>query len=366
MSRFRWVFCQLDSLKKCLTPSDVRKALKSLPKTLDDTYARILLSIDTEQQPKAIAALQWITFSRQPLTIDELAEAVVIDPKWDSAFNPNDRLPDPRWLVELLSSLIVTSKRPIFSITPGWNEPHEVEVVRLAHFSVKEYLNSIRMRSEPASVFHITEIGANQLIIASSLLYIKSFASLEKKSASDQDLDEFPLLQYASRFRHEHARAIQDINTPQTDDLVVEFLVSMAARSSWFRIYYPGQHWNKAFSKYNYDGIVSPLYCASSLGLRSIVKLLLEAGAEVNTQGGKYGTALQAASQNGSSEVVKLLLEAGADLNTHGGIYGTALRAASRNGNNMLTKLLFEARADINTQGGIYGTALQAASCSES
>lgn len=141
--RFRWVICQLDSLKKCLTPSDVRKALKSLPKTLDETYARILLSIDEEHQPKAIAALHWITYSRQPLRIEELAEAVVIDPKADPPFNPGDRLPDPRWLIEILSSLIVISQRPLFFNPPGWVEPDEAEEIRLAHFSVKEYLNSI-------------------------------------------------------------------------------------------------------------------------------------------------------------------------------------------------------------------------------
>jgi hypothetical protein len=40
--RFRWAVCQLDTLRACKKVSAVRKALAQLPKTLDETYARIL------------------------------------------------------------------------------------------------------------------------------------------------------------------------------------------------------------------------------------------------------------------------------------------------------------------------------------
>jgi len=40
--RFRWVVCQLDALRKRRTTEQVKKALKPLPKRLDDTYVRIL------------------------------------------------------------------------------------------------------------------------------------------------------------------------------------------------------------------------------------------------------------------------------------------------------------------------------------
>jgi ankyrin repeat protein len=49
-----------------------------------------------------------------------------------------------------------------------------------------------------------------------------------------------------------------------------------------------------------------------------VVKLLLDAGANVNAQGGHYGNALQAASLPGHESVVKLLLEAGANVNAQG------------------------------------------------
>jgi ankyrin repeat protein len=43
-----------------------------------------------------------------------------------------------------------------------------------------------------------------------------------------------------------------------------------------------------------------------------VVRLLLDEGADVNTQGGGYRNTLQAASVRGHSDVVKLLLENGA------------------------------------------------------
>jgi ankyrin repeat protein len=55
------------------------------------------------------------------------------------------------------------------------------------------------------------------------------------------------------------------------------------------------------------------------------VKLLLENNADVNAQGGEYGTALQAASARGYEQTMKLLLENNADVNAQGGYYGNAL-----------------------------------------
>jgi ankyrin repeat protein len=50
-------------------------------------------------------------------------------------------------------------------------------------------------------------------------------------------------------------------------------------------------------------------------GHEQVVKLLLDKGADVNAQGGRYGNALYAASLGGHEQVVKLLLDKGADTN---------------------------------------------------
>jgi ankyrin repeat protein len=73
---------------------------------------------------------------------------------------------------------------------------------------------------------------------------------------------------------------------------------------------------------------------ASYRGHEQIVQQLLEKGANVNKEGGGYGTALYAAVSRNHHQIVQRLLDAGADITArgHGGRYeegGTALQAAS-------------------------------------
>jgi Ankyrin repeats (many copies) len=52
-------------------------------------------------------------------------------------------------------------------------------------------------------------------------------------------------------------------------------------------------------------------FTPSSRGHEGIVKLLVENGADINAQGGEYGSALQGASSGGHEAIVKLLVEMG-------------------------------------------------------
>jgi ankyrin repeat protein len=65
------------------------------------------------------------------------------------------------------------------------------------------------------------------------------------------------------------------------------------------------------------------------MGDEAVVQLLVDRGADVNTQGGiEYGNALQTAALKGHKAVVQLLVDRGADVNAQGGEYGNALQAA--------------------------------------
>jgi ankyrin repeat protein len=101
---------------------------------------------------------------------------------------------------------------------------------------------------------------------------------------------------------------------------------------------------------------------ASILGHEPIVRLLLEHGADVNVRGGEYGGALQAASYAGHENIVRLLLEHGADANIPAGEYSSGLQAAASEGHENIVRLLLESGADVDTQGGEHFSALQAAS----
>ncbi|KAK6332628.1 hypothetical protein TWF730_004288 [Orbilia blumenaviensis] len=93
----------------------------------------------------------------------------------------------------------------------------------------------------------------------------------------------------------------------------------------------------------------------------NMVEILLNEGADVNAQNKNHGNALQAAAFKGNKELVELLLNKGANVNAQGGEYGNALQAAAFRGNKKTVELLLNKGANVNAQGGEYGNALQAA-----
>ena len=74
-SRFRWVVCQLETLRRCF-PVAIWCTLDELPRTLDETYERILHGIDKEKQEFARRLLQCLVVSVRPLRVEELAEVL--------------------------------------------------------------------------------------------------------------------------------------------------------------------------------------------------------------------------------------------------------------------------------------------------
>lgn len=100
-------------MRKCIKPSALRKALASLPKTLDDTYERILCNIDEDHAEDALKVLQWLAFSARPLELKEIAEATAITLDDLPRFDPEDRLRHPTDILAICSSLISVSTRPI-------------------------------------------------------------------------------------------------------------------------------------------------------------------------------------------------------------------------------------------------------------
>ena len=94
--RFRWVYCQLEYLGKCL-PGRVRHALDELPVTLDETYERTLHEIDDANWQFAHRLIQCVAVVSRPLKVEELAEVLAFDSKAGQipTFHEDWRLNDP-------------------------------------------------------------------------------------------------------------------------------------------------------------------------------------------------------------------------------------------------------------------------------
>ncbi|KAL5325365.1 hypothetical protein ACEPPN_006490 [Leptodophora sp. 'Broadleaf-Isolate-01'] len=348
---FRWVVCQLDVLRKCLKVDALRKALKSLPKTLDETYDRILRSIDEDYSQDAFRILQWLVYSARPLRIEEMVEVIAIDTE-QSQFNPENRLPDPRDLLTICSSLVTT-----ISVTAEGNDgaSNETTELRLAHFSVKEYLISDRIRNGSTFQYDM-QSGGEEEIAQSCLKYLLHF---QRGVLSSGNLNTFPLARYAAEYWCYHFRAMKYSN--QATKLSMQLFQGDVFKN-WIRLFDPDKPWQGSDIERDIANNASPLYYASREGLFEPVSLLLGTGADVNAQSGEYGNALQAASIRGHEAIAALLVEKGANVNAQGGAHGNALQAASIRGHEAIAALLVEKGANVNAQGGAHGNALQAAS----
>ncbi|KAF8478788.1 hypothetical protein JB92DRAFT_2800863, partial [Gautieria morchelliformis] len=108
---FRWVICQLDALRKCRTPAAVEKALTLLPKTLNETYDRILAAIDEDDRRAALSILQWLAFAYGGVSPGQAMDVIATDAdaKDGSLFDRRRRLRDPRDILDICSSLVTVT-----------------------------------------------------------------------------------------------------------------------------------------------------------------------------------------------------------------------------------------------------------------
>ena len=381
-SRFRWAACQLDLLGECFSVRHLRQALVSLPKTLDDTYARILLNIDKNHNhyyPEILKILQWLSFSAQPLQLEELAEIVAIDINETARFDPERRWPNPQDILIICSSLVTLTTEFYDSIDREssslyneeerhtelnansqerdndsvWAEASESEgsvtFVRLAHFSVKEYLVSDRIQHGIAARYSIREIQSHGVLAGDCIAYLLQFDKPDLLTSETLKLS--PLARYAAEHWTSHARKAQKGPVKAAASLSMELLMSgEGGLLNWVRIANPEDDQQEDLGL-GIGDVAPPLYYASLAGLSELVNMIIEKEVDVNVKGGYHGNALCACCYAKNHEIAELLLHKGADIDASGegeSDHGTALQIASEFGCENIVKLLLYRDADVN------------------
>ena len=358
MSRFRWVECQFKVLDRCGSKRQLDAALASLPRDLDKTYERMLLNIDEESVYDARRILTLLCCAKRPLTVSELIDGTAVELGDNPRLNPDGRLLGEDDIRSACPGLIEVDAQP----------DDEESTVRIAHFSVQEYLESERILQNKAVTFSVRRPEAHAEIASICLTY------LLEPGLSRNSMEVYPLALYAAKTWHEHFRDGDENMHHVSHQALRLFRSSGGELENWVAIWNVDSHDGRR----NPDGEVpSPIYYASYLGLDLILsKLLCEnllgssfsglsppASSDlVNARGGYYGNALQAASRNDHTAIIELLLSKGADVNAQGGPFGNALHAASCRGHAVNVELLLSKGADVNAQGGYFSNALQAAS----
>ena len=380
------------------------KVLYSLPESLDATYERILYNIPKLLIEDARRILTLLCFSLTPLTVHQLVDGLAVDISGSPGLNRKRRINIDD--IRDFCPGLIDFERGWPARQGGLTPP----TVKIAHFSIQEYLESERIRHQTAAIYGLNSTAANKEIAQVCLLYLLEAGRCSSRGTFTRE--ELPLAYYAARYWNDHRRLMAE-RSPEIDPLILKLFQCSHAITTWVQLFNPDVDSLMAFMrKDDLDDIAFPIYYASLLGFDYVLSKLLTAEkdtresmaalslastsvspihtedgtsgssqegvpaeeydakmqrwlqrkGDVNAQVGTEGNALSAAAAEGYEGIVKILLDNGANINAQGGTYDNALQAASFGGHTAIARLLLERGADIHAQGGMRNNALQAAS----
>ena len=324
--------------------------MKILPEGLDETYSQILLRFEPNARIQALSALKWLAFSARPLELIELSEAAIVDPTKTPAFNESNRFFAFRDVEAILSGLVIveaksilkrSTRLPFRNFRPSllaaeaggqllgvearnnpWTRRY---VVRLAHFSVKEYLMSDRIKVGASSVieFYITETACHTHIAESCLYYhlyvCQTLPTIASKEEGKEAVKRFPLWQYAADYWATHMEAVPSEHWSSSLTGLARRVLRPRSNALLMMLRISQPHFDLATSiiydwSFNPNELGSPLYYIATQGRLQLSSWLLENKISgVNEIGGMFKTALNVASVLGHETLVRLLLCAGAN-----------------------------------------------------
>ncbi|PQE30756.1 hypothetical protein CJF32_00005960 [Rutstroemia sp. NJR-2017a WRK4] len=410
---FLWVALQIESLCAEKTDKAIRQALENLPKSLSETFSRILAKSLNFAESYQARILKLVTIAQRPLTTEELREALSVNPG-DTNWNPATLLNDLYSTLTCCGSLIIVDE--------------EEMTVRLVHHSVKNfllcsaedssgipftidcahmemvnviitYLNYGIFDTQVSSLVvpQITAASAPSAIVKSILHPSSDVRSLALKFLKSRKQPNFNVGQVLS----EASEQFQ----PKSGN---QFPFRNYAKSNWLR----HMRWKSRSKplKYNLllrlfekgvldlditddsghtplswavaaenDEIVqlllahetsaaelqknsAPLWWASRTGNLIIARLLLEKGANLELQNKEHQnrTLLSLAVEDGHIGIVRLLLEHGARVYTRDSLGQTPLWWAIEAGRTPMIRLLLEKGAGTELMDAAHGLLLTA------
>lgn len=353
-SRFRWAYCQLVYLSRCL-PGRIRHALEELPESLDETYDRTLQDIDELNWEFAHRLFQCVSVASRPLRVEELTDFLAFDfeegpiPEFLDEWRPDDPV-----------DAVLSTCRSLLAVV----DVDGSRIIQFSHFSVKEFLTSTRLaKSRDAATrrFYVSMTPAHTLVAQACLGILLHLDN----DVTSGGLENYPLTEYAALHWLGHARLedvsenIQDgvkrLFDPNTRHLDVWLWICDLKTTFWRR---PERSEKPSKPR------GTPLHYAAVSGLHGIVKFLVEEHGQVVDAQGFYRneTPLSSASRSGHLEVVRVLLQYGADTGSNDERKSTPLHRASEGGHLAVARVLIKHGAKAGTQDVDKSTPLHGAS----
>ena len=377
--RFRWVALQLMELKSCFTPKDVREVLRTLPKTLKETYDRIIDSVPKRNQSYIRAALQWIAYSARPLSLDELAVAVVNDPAVAKSNGAENKLfGGGETIHKMLSKLIDVHKKEEITwkdildlrresiedqkdyfMRLGMLKHPGPTIVKFSHSSIRDYLLQWHDDADVSRSFSFSEDSAHRFIAKSCLAYFQSMPVTASVGNKAYDPSWTCLLMYLASHWHTHAARLPDEEPGSLAYLFNE--LPMALR---FLLMARDEYTDETFDELvDFDlsqgkppSPEQTLQYAACSGFHCVIDSVLASNPDLDVNASsEAGNALSFACERGYWQIADTLLKRGADPNNNGNravpfFDASSLFHASKHGADDIVQELIRHGADVNTE----------------
>ena len=348
--------------------------LEELPKSLDETYERILKGINNANREHAHRLLQCLVVAVRPLRVAELAEVLAVDFGTASGGEASKLKTEWRWedqedaILSTCSSLIaVVDEDEDASRAMRHSHLDSSRAVQFSHFSVKEFLTSPRISTSNADVsrFQILLEPAHMIMAWACLGTLLQLDDTCDKGGVE---DKFPLARYAAEHWVTHAQ-FEGVSSHIREGMQILFDPDKQYFSAWILIYdidiMPTNSDTSTFWFFSVKrSDAAPLYYAALCGFYDLVEHLInKCSQEVDAIGGFYVSPLVAALSMEHFKVAELLYQHGAHVDIRGYHNSTPLRGASYGGRLEVVQLLLHHGADPNAQCSRGLSALYGAAC---
>ncbi|MCJ1436663.1 hypothetical protein MMC27_006044 [Xylographa pallens] len=343
----------------------------------DETYANALLSINKDDAEYASVVFQWLACCRDTMSVEQLADALLVDTKLDLPILDKARRRSPEQIFALCSGLIEIADVENHPSDGLVNPKSPRSIFQFSYPSAKDYLVSKQIQAAPVRAYGIQIEAANTLILNTCLAYILTFT--ESNFDLQETLKNFPLAHYAALFWVEY---ITPNPAPTTVILLTKLFqeTNGSAYKNWLHLVY---HHSNSYSNNIRRGIVTalsgksnerytcyapPLVWASALGLTSMVRQLLDdPSVNVNEPGVANVSALAISSYEQHHDIMELLLAHGADASgfhdeedtKRHELSRSALYNAAHFGHSKALKILLRDHSHFGKPGWILEVALE-------
>jgi hypothetical protein len=326
---FLWVRLMIEDIQTRTTVGEITRCLDELPKSLSERYDRIMETVNSQDESYRLLAHKvffWVLTATRPLATSEFCAALAVRPALDraNAFNAEEEiLGDPAALIATVCGSLIRPRGDRGVLYPF-------------HATATQYLRQYMSRdgrlAEIASYYKLPQILSSDGLAATVCMrYLSSdvvvddctmwqHRAIDGAAAANTVVvgsgqPHLDFLRYAATqwFRHaQHAGdAEQDVVLPLARELLDGSRpdAELAWRLYWFsdtegRLDEKGEGCPTNFSS---------LHIVAYLGLQSIVRDLLQ-DQDPNAVDGAGKTPLWWAAARKHTHVVKLLIEAGADV----------------------------------------------------